>query len=88
MDQVSKYLYEIGTYLPILLNCVSYTQKYILHLLIQVWKDDIADKMKEAGAEEHRIAMEKGHVDDDGIPYIDVSRWRMEQAFERAFVQC
>lgn len=37
-----------------------------------MWRDDIADKMKEAGAEEHRIALEKGHVDDDGIPYIDV----------------
>lgn len=28
--------------------------------------------MKEAGKEEYKIAVEKGHIDEDGIPFITV----------------
>ena len=36
------------------------------------WKETLAKHMHDAALEEYRIAIEKGHVDSDGIPYITV----------------
>lgn len=37
-----------------------------------MWKDAAWKDMEEAGIEEARLARERGHIDNDGIPYVTV----------------
>ena len=38
----------------------------------ELWQDELIKNMEEAGKEEHDIAKNLGHVDEDGIPYVTV----------------
>lgn len=39
---------------------------------LQTWQEYLFKMMKDAGEEEKRIAVEKGNITSDGIPYITV----------------
>ncbi|KAF5291892.1 hypothetical protein FQR65_LT11376 [Abscondita terminalis] len=60
---------EIFGYVPIM-TAKTFARKTTT--LKKAWKDILTIKMQEAGEEERRIALQKGHVTTSGVPYIAV----------------